>query len=414
MISPSIFRGRRALTTPLCAALLLFTSNVFAASGDFERGLKLYESGAFEKAIDAFDGAVTSAPNSADSHFYLGLSRYKLNRYAAAGVAFERAAAINPKYGAALLFRGLSHQADGAYKKAVPFFEKAAAADSEFAQLATYNIGISWFRAGDREAAKAALTQAIALDTKSDTAEDARKFLATVEAAGGEGARKWSASMSAGYQYDDNVTTDEIDENSNVHDTAFVLDGSASYRLLQGGAVDLEIGYDFFQSLYDDQDAFDLQVHGLSLTAGKEIAGFDAALTYIYSRVWLGRNDFLGLHNITPSLGYGITPEWYASVAVNVQDKNFLENKDRNSRVHSVGLTNFIFFMDGKANFSIAYRIEDEDTSSSEFDYLGHFLNAAVKAPIPGAAIAKWHPAATLGWAYYNKNYNSLTASIDD
>ena len=108
------FRPPHKLAALLIMAMFLFAAPVFAADGDFERGLKLYQSGAFEKAAGAFKGAVAGDPDSANSYFYLGLSLYKLDRFAAAGAAFDRVIALDPAYGAALLFRGMSHQADGA------------------------------------------------------------------------------------------------------------------------------------------------------------------------------------------------------------------------------------------------------------------------------------------------------------
>lgn len=398
----------------LSLLLAAFAPMPVAASGDFERGLTLYEAEAFEQAAGAFEAAVAGEPDSADSNFYLGLALYKLNRYTAAGAAFERAAEIDPAYGAALLFRGLSHQADGAYDRAVPFFRKAAEADPDFEQLAYYNIGISLYRAGDPDAAKEALDRAIALDPDSESAGDARQLLASIEAIGEGYARDWRASVSAGYQYDDNVSTDEIDVVTNVHDTAFVFDASASYKMLRGSVVDLEIGYDFFQSLYDDQDDSDLQLHSASLVAEKRLGALDASLSYVYARALLGRNDFLGLHSLTPSLGYGVTPAWYVNLLLNFQDKNFIDNRDRNSRVHGAGLNNFLSFMDGRGSFSAGYRIETEDTKGPEFEYLGHFLHAALAVPVPGPALARWNPKVTLGWAYFNKNYENVTAIIAD
>ncbi len=228
------------------------------------------------------------------------------------------------------------------------------------------------------------------------------------------GDKKWSLSASIGYQSDDNVTTDEIDNVSNVADTAFVFDAAIAYKLLQGDAIDLEIGYDFSQSFYDAESEFDLRSHSLSVSADKEIAGLDAGLFYIYTRSDLGGSDFLGAHSLTASLGYSATPIWYLSASYNAQDKNFVSDDDRDARVHGVGINNFVFFMDSKAYVSFGYRIEDENADGPQFDYFGHFLHLRVKTPIPIDALARFNPTATFGWAYYNKDYSNVTASIGD
>ena len=398
----------------MVGAILTASTAAAAADTEFDRGLKLYQDGNYEAAAKAFETATERDPKSSVAQLYIGLSLYKLKRYDEAGIAFDRAIALDANNGSALLFRGLTYQATGAYDKAVAPLEKAAAADPDLAQLALYNLGISRYRMGDNEAAKTALSRTIELDGTSDTAADARAMLAKIEGAESKTKKRWKLGASVGYQYDDNVTTDEIDVSSNLQDTAFVFQANASYKLLQGEPVGLEAGYDFYQSLYDEQSDFDLQSHTLSLYAEKEISGVDTGLLYLYTRSLLGGDDFLGIHSVTPSVGYAFTPRWYANFSYNFQDKNFITNNDRDATLHGLGMNNFLFFMDGKAYLSFGYRIESEDAKGPEFDYLGHFFHAKVRTPIPLDAIARWNPMATVGWAYFVKNYANDTPAIAD
>ena len=69
--------------------------------------------------------------------------------------------------------------------------------------------------------------------------------------------RAWSLSASAGLQYDDNVTIDEVDQTSEVGDEALLLGLSASYRLPVGAPWTLEAGYDFSLTDYRDLSQFD-------------------------------------------------------------------------------------------------------------------------------------------------------------
>ena len=228
------------------------------------------------------------------------------------------------------------------------------------------------------------------------------------------GANKWSLSASLGYRSDNNVTADEIDTVSNESDTAFLFEAGIAYKALQGDLLDLEIGYDFAQSLHGSQSEFDLGSHSLSLSADKDIAGYDAGLLYIYTRSNLGGSDFLGTHGLTASLGYGATPSWYVSGSLNAQDKDFIDDNTRDAEVYGLGINNFLFFMDSKAYVSFGYRVEIEDTRGPEFDYFGQFLNLKLKTPIPIDSLTRWNPATTLGWAYFNKNHANVTASIGE
>ncbi|MBT4042888.1 MAG: hypothetical protein HOK21_24530 [Rhodospirillaceae bacterium] len=67
-----------------------------------------------------------------------------------------------------------------------------------------------------------------------------------------EGEKRWNIDASLGFQTDDNVTTDEVDSVSNLADTASIIELSGTYKAYDGPEGEIELGYDFFQSFYDD------------------------------------------------------------------------------------------------------------------------------------------------------------------
>ncbi len=82
---------------------------------------------------------------------------------------------------------------------------------------------------------------------------------------GAEKENPWKTSVSLGVQYNDNVKTSEIDDTSGQGDRATVVEMSGSYKIFDSKAFGLEVGYDFYESLYEDLDGFDLQSHSGSL-----------------------------------------------------------------------------------------------------------------------------------------------------
>ena len=228
--------------------------------------------------------------------------------------------------------------------------------------------------------------------------------------------RPWNIVGSAGIQFDDNVTTDETDSSSNQSDKALVLEFGGTYSPAVGKAYGLELGYDFSQTLYEDLSSFDLQSHSFSASVEREFSGVDTGLIYLYSRTFLAGDDFLGLHSLTPTLGYGVRDWWYVSLRYNYQNKDFISADDdgRDSSVNSGTVDNFLFFMEGKAYLSVGYRAEKENADDNAFDYLGHFFHARLKMPVPARLVARWKPEVQLGYEYYTKNYSSVTTSIGD
>ena len=92
-------------------------------------------------------------------------------------------------------------------------------------------------------------------------------------AVGAEKENPWKVSVSAGIQFDDNVNTSQLDDTSGQGDKATIIKVSGLYKIFDSKAFGLQAGYDFYQSFYEDLDAFDLQLHSGSLFASKKLAG---------------------------------------------------------------------------------------------------------------------------------------------
>lgn len=228
------------------------------------------------------------------------------------------------------------------------------------------------------------------------------------------GNKSWSLSGSVGFQYDDNVTTDEIDNTSNLSDTAAVIEALVSYRPDMGKKFGLELSYDFSQSLYQDLSSFDMQSHLFSASIENEYKDYDIGLNYLYGRTFLGGDDFLSMHSITPTLGRSMTDTWYVSLRYNYQNKDFItgSNDGRDADFNSGTIDNFLFFMGGKGYFSFGYQAEDENTNSDEFDYFGHIFHARLKLPVPLDGLEAFNPVLNAGVKYSDKDYSSITSSI--
>lgn len=156
-------------------------------------------------------------------------------------------------------------------------------------------------------------------------------------------------------------------------------------------------------------DSFDLQSHSASLFADGEAFGLDLNAYLGYSRTLLGRNDFLGLYNFQPTVGYSVTDSWYVTAGINYQLKNFITVNSRDAQLFAGLIDNFFFFNNAKSFVKLGYRIENENTRDAEFDYLGHYLNAEFKTPLE--ALLKGSTL-KLRYQYYFKDFRNETASI--
>lgn len=224
-----------------------------------------------------------------------------------------------------------------------------------------------------------------------------------------DGKKSWSVQTKIGVEHDDGVSIDELDNRSGQADRALTVDVTAAYEFFRDSASPVEISYDFSKISYDELSAFDLQSHSAFLSTGRSFGSIDTSFLYGVSHTTLAGDGFLNLHTVTPGLGYALTDTWYVSAAYNYQNKTFLTAAERDSHLHAGSIDNFIFFNEARSYFKFGYRFESENTSSSEYDYLGHYFNSAFKTKFgDGLGV----PTITLSYQYYLKDYLNETASI--
>jgi tetratricopeptide (TPR) repeat protein len=87
--------------------------------------LSYYESGEFEKAIEAYKLAIKLRPDLQESYYHLGMAYSSLGRYKEAIDAYNNAIRIKPDYAAAYYNLGHAHSNLNQYDKAIKVFRQA-------------------------------------------------------------------------------------------------------------------------------------------------------------------------------------------------------------------------------------------------------------------------------------------------
>ena len=215
--------------------------------------------------------------------------------------------------------------------------------------------------------------------------------------------------LEAGIEFDDNVSVSVLDQNTEQSDEAAVFDFSAAYQLIKDESSEIELGYDFYQSLYNDLDQFNLQIHTLSFTGSWVVDDLDPGLGYSFTKVRLDDDDLYDSHSLTPSVGFSGLESWYHQIGYTYMDKDFSVISDRDATQHSITADNYFLFMENKAHFSIGLRLEDEDAQLAEYDYQGTYLKFGVSMPV-GAEDLKLKA----NYQHYWRDYDSITASIGE
>lgn len=218
----------------------------------------------------------------------------------------------------------------------------------------------------------------------------------------------YSLGVAVGGEYSSNITVDAQDLSTNEGDIAAVIEANLGYKPVDDGVTSLEIGYDFYQSLYEDLSDFDLQIHGLSLSGATKWAEVDVSGAYRFNHIRLGGDKFLNIHSLRPTLGLSVGERGYVSAAYEYQRRNYADIEPRDADQHNFGLTGYYFFAP-KSHLSAGYKLARETADGPEFSYWGHVVDVGVKAPL---RLGNIEPVLRASYRYWHRNYSNITPSI--
>ncbi|MBY0423329.1 MAG: hypothetical protein K2Q06_13560 [Parvularculaceae bacterium] len=218
-----------------------------------------------------------------------------------------------------------------------------------------------------------------------------------------------SVEVTAGAEYDSNVSVNDIDTNTGSDDFAAVFDGDVSFAPDLGEGTSLELGYGFSQSLYNEFDAFNLQSHLVTADLSREYKGFEFGGAYRFSHARLGGAPFLTMHQIAPYFSRFLGESVYVRAEYAYSDKNFIGRTDRDARTHA-GSGDVYFFMRGaKTYFSAGYKYESENAVDPQFDYVGHGARIRLSHKIP---MGRRFVTMKAGYRFEDRSYSAPTPSI--
>ena len=144
-------------------------SNVFkqsdrelAAHAFFSIGYLLYHGNRTEKAISAYDTAITLKPDFWEASYNCGIARYNFRQYAEAMVNFNKAIELNVNFASAYYNRGILKSELKDYEKAITDFDKAIMLGFNSVEV-YYHLASAKTFLGEYDAAVSDYDKAIAL-----------------------------------------------------------------------------------------------------------------------------------------------------------------------------------------------------------------------------------------------------------
>lgn len=196
--------------------------------------------------------------------------------------------------------------------------------------------------------------------------------------------KSWWFDVEAGVEFDDNVALEQNDDNSTSSDVAAVIELDGGYKLVDEKDARVEVGYNFYQSIYQDLSAFNYQSHNPSFMAWIKPGGIKLGFEYSYTHSLLDGSFFLDQHMLSPTISAFLTDDFYLTGYYRYYDKNYNQSDDaRDAQTHQTGADLYYYFdRPNKGYFSFGAGFTSEDTTGDAFDYDGFMGRAAVQVPI--------------------------------
>lgn len=209
----------------------------------------------------------------------------------------------------------------------------------------------------------------------------------------------------AGYQYDNNVSISELDENTGEADNALLLELGINGNVAISDSLSVHAGYRYSQTAYQEFSEFDTALHQLHAETRYRIAGLDTGLAVRHFAAGLAGDRFLDISQVSPSVARLIGNKLYLRGAYTQSIKTYADHEGRNAD-NSASDVDAYFLLDGMRHYiAFGYRLEREDAMNPELDFSGDRLKFSY-----GRQLQRLQLKALL--ALENRDYRNITESL--
>jgi len=400
----------------------LLISLLATAAGASEESERLYSRGLVElnaqrlpEALQFFESAVQADPKDMTALYYRGVTRSRSGDFGGAVSDLREVTTAQPEATRASLEYGAALLESGSPRESLPWLEKAqqdpdltaqasllegiahlrledtaaartplerAQQDPTLRDAATYYRGVADFREGRLAEAETALSSVAASGAATPLTGEANELLARLRGKAEGQRRRYSLYGALGFLYDSNVVLAPADEAvkdrngiSEKADGAATIQVGGSVAALQTDAVELSLGYDFYQSLYFDLDAFNIQDHRPSVQLLYRNGPVQLGLLGRYDYYFLRSDSFLQEGTGLPWMSIEAGDAGRTEIFYRVRRRDFYKqpfNGVRDGLNHATGVQQYIYLDGPDRHLSLGYRFDREDPVNRRGDAFGY------------------------------------------
>ena len=221
----------------------------------------------------------------------------------------------------------------------------------------------------------------------------------------------YSAEVGLGFEYDSNVSVEEVDATTGEGDYALIMDLSLEAAKELSNKLEGAVSYDFSQTMYDEFSRVDRQTHILGSDMAYNTEALDGGLSLYYIQSRLDGDKFLELYRVSPAISGFLAKKWFARAAYVYSDKSITTNPDRDADTNAGELDLYYFRRGLRSYFNLGYRYKDEDAKADRLSYTSNSVKLRY--------IQRWELFSRLvklelSWRYEDREYDGITPSIGE
>ncbi|MDA9848263.1 hypothetical protein N9C27_05245 [Luminiphilus sp.] len=220
-----------------------------------------------------------------------------------------------------------------------------------------------------------------------------------------------SGEVSLGYEYDSNVSVDELDRSSSVGDggVLFAADISVDHDFTDKTSASASYGYSRID--YQDFEFLNRETHMLGGNLSSKWEDVTTSINYFYINARLDGNDFLTYHRVSPSLSGFVSKRWFLRGAYVFGDKTIANRPGRDAQNHGTELDAYYFWRGLRRYINLGYVYRQEESQAARFKYKAHQVKLRM---VQRFEVFSKLSTLELGLRYEDRNYDEETPSIGE
>jgi tetratricopeptide (TPR) repeat protein len=259
----------------------------------------------YPKAREYLEEALRLKPNQPQTQFLLADTMLALDKPQEALSILQALETSGYEPGQTAYLRGMAEAKEGRYSQALDYFRKAQE-DPKVAQEAKFQASLALAALNRVKEARKSMEEAIAINTRSQTAEFAQQYMGILERRLKE-TKPFRANVTAGFDFDSNVTLSpggggSPTQVSGQSDAVFTQTATFEYNFFSDKSFNVLTQYSYFQNFHPRVQGFDIMSHYAALVP-----------TYNYKsgRVWLPFSyNYVDVASDKYFTGFLATPTW--------------------------------------------------------------------------------------------------------